>query len=362
MKSIIPLLIAFSLLLIPSQAFAKTTDPRPIAIQGAMPEEVQYFLEVMNEYDTETFDSYTYYIGKIDSIPVVVSRTEVGMVNAAASTTLLIEKYNPRAIINQGTSGGHDPDLHRYDIVVGEKAINFGKILTNHKDEGTGMSPDSWKIWSTTIRVDGEKVSFPYFEPDPTLYKAAMGVAEKYTHGKVVSGVIGSADEWNRELDRIKWIHENAGTSVEEMETAAAAQTAKVLQVPFLGIRILSNSEWYPDEVYEPETSGKYCAEFVIEVLKATSQADFSYKPEIVVPENQVKINNGKRMVPLRSIMIKLGADVKWDPALGKVIVNHDGYVVEFKSGENEYSTLENGITWVELEWLQERFDFEVSY
>nr|WP_156920535.1 hypothetical protein [Thermicanus aegyptius] len=77
--------------------------------------EVKYFLEQMQDYRTETFGSYTYYTEKTGSIPVVVSRTDW-----YASTMLLIEKYNPKDIINQGTAGGHDPDLQRY--------VNYGKF------------------------------------------------------------------------------------------------------------------------------------------------------------------------------------------------------------------------------------------
>ena len=58
----------------------------------------------------------------------------------------------------------------------------------------------------------------------------------------MVEGTIGSADVWNNELDRIQFFHERYGTSVEEMEAASVAQIASQLNVPFLGIRILSNN------------------------------------------------------------------------------------------------------------------------
>ena len=45
-----------------------------------------------------------------------------------------------------------------------------------------------------------------------------------YKNGKVVVGTIGTADQWNRELQRIKFIHERYGTSAEEMETVAGQQ------------------------------------------------------------------------------------------------------------------------------------------
>ena len=57
-----------------------------------------------------------------------------------------------------------------------------------------------------------------------------------------MEGVIGSADVWNSELDRIRYFHDRYQTSVEEMETASAAQIAAEFKVPFVGIRVLSNN------------------------------------------------------------------------------------------------------------------------
>ncbi|MFP3488578.1 5'-methylthioadenosine nucleosidase, partial [Staphylococcus sp. SIMBA_130] len=86
------------------------------------------------------------------------------------------------------------------------------------------------------------------------LLAAANEVKDDYQKGKVVEGTIGSADVWNNEIDRINWFHEKYGTSVEEMEGAAGAQIAQAYDVPFLGIRILSNNKVNGGE-YNPNTA-----------------------------------------------------------------------------------------------------------
>ena len=53
--------------------------------------------------------------------------------------------------------------------------------------------------------------------------------------------MIGSADVEQR-ADRIRYFHDRHQTSVEEMETASAAQIAAEFKVPFVGIRVLSNN------------------------------------------------------------------------------------------------------------------------
>src|SRR6266487_2156037 len=71
-------------------------------------------------------------------------RTLKGLSNAAAATALAAERYHPVAIINQGTAGGHEPDLHVYDIVLGTDAVNLGSFKTGYRVRGQGSSASEW--------------------------------------------------------------------------------------------------------------------------------------------------------------------------------------------------------------------------
>ena len=104
------------------------------------------------------------------------------------------------------------------------------------------------------------------FKGDEQLLTAAESVKHLYQKGRVVKGVIGSGEIWNSELDRIQWFHRQYGTSVEEMETASAAQIAGFFQIPFLGIRVLSNNITN-DGAYDAKT-GEACQQYVYEVVK----------------------------------------------------------------------------------------------
>ena len=77
---------------------------------------------------------------------------------------------------------------------------------------------------------------------NPTLLEVARSVRSSYARGTVGDGIIGSSDMWIDELDRVAQFHERFGTSVEEMETASAAQVAAQVAVPFVGIRVLSDN------------------------------------------------------------------------------------------------------------------------
>ncbi|WP_281975386.1 5'-methylthioadenosine/S-adenosylhomocysteine nucleosidase [Halobacillus litoralis] len=249
----------------------KATEQKPIIVQGPMPIEAENFAEKLNNVEEEKSGTFVFYKGTVDDYPVIVTKTGKGMENTAAATAVAIEKYDPAAIINQGTSGGHDPELHVFDIVLGERTTNIGSLKTAHKEDGEGIEPRDWipmdlMASEGSAGEDPDAENIRYFEGDETLLEAANAVKDTHEKGKVVEGTIGSADVWNNEVDRIQWFHEKYGTSVEEMEGAAAAQIAKAYETPYLGIRILSNNKVNGGE-YNPNTA-EANQDYVYEVVK----------------------------------------------------------------------------------------------
>ncbi|WLR61742.1 5'-methylthioadenosine/S-adenosylhomocysteine nucleosidase [Pseudalkalibacillus hwajinpoensis] len=243
----------------PESSAEQEKTERPIIVQGPMPIEAEEFAQKLENVTEENSGSFVFYKGTVDDYPVIVTKTGKGMENTAAATALAIEKYNPIAIINQGTSGGHDPELDVFDIVLGQRTTNTGSLKTTNLAENEGIEPTEWKPMDLmasegSAGEDPDAENIRYFDGDKDLLAAANAVKEEYTKGKVVEGTIGSADVWNNEIDRIKWFHENYGTSVEEMEGAAGAQIAQAFDVPFLGIRILSNNKVNGGE-YNPNTA-----------------------------------------------------------------------------------------------------------
>lgn len=247
------------------------SSKQPILIQGPMPIEAEKLADKLENVKKEKSSIYEFYIGTVNDYPVIVSKTSKGMENTAAATAIAVEKYNPIAIINQGTSGGHDPDLHVFDIVLGKRSVNIGSLKTGNRAENEGIDPTAWipmdlMASEGSAGEDPDAENIRYYKGDKDLLQAAKAVKDKHTKGQVVEGTIGSADVWNNEVDRINWFHEKYGTSVEEMETASAAQIAKGYDVPFLGIRILSNNTVNGGE-YNPNTATAN-QKYVYEVVK----------------------------------------------------------------------------------------------
>jgi len=247
------------------------TFERPVVVQGAMDVEIKKLAGALENVKEEKVQGWTFWSGTLDGYPVVISKTLKGVSNAAAATVLAAERYHPVAIINQGTAGGHEPDLHVFDIVLGTDAVNLGSFKTGYRALGQGSNFADW-VPLDLMRSEGSAGQDPNarsmrrFHGDEGLLAAARKARGLYRKGRVVEGVIGSSEIWNSEIDRIRGFHDRFGTTAEEMETASAAQIAGLFQIPFLGIRVVSNNITNGG-TYDAAT-GEACQEYVYDVVR----------------------------------------------------------------------------------------------
>lgn len=211
---------------------------RPIVIMCAMDVEAEFLIAKLANVKTCNVNKYKFFEGMINDYPVVICCCKVMTINAAVATYIAIEKYNPIAIISQGTAGAHGRNVHKGDIVVGEKCVNISSFRSPTKIEGEGSNSLDWELLNF---ISGEEDKLEYQDGDQHLLELAKQV--EYVNGKVHFGIIGSGDGWNRETDRILWLHENYGTLCEEMEGIAVYIIANNFEIPVLGIRIISNNE-----------------------------------------------------------------------------------------------------------------------
>jgi adenosylhomocysteine nucleosidase len=253
----------------PAAPSAKVVQPHPaadIVVQGAVDSELQPLLQALEGKEPIQIAAWTFWRGRIAGQTVIVSRTEVGSVNAVAATTLAIVNFRPRLIINQGTAGAAVPDLKLFDIVVGDSTVDYGAFRSVHADAGAGVDLSRWTPMPHRLRLDGgERVPFDRFPGDAAAVEAALQIPNP--RGRVMKGVIGTAFEFNREVDRLAWMNKTYGVVSEDMESAYAAGTAAGFKTPFVAIRIISDSDFLGTE-FQP-VAGEYCAAFVLELIRA---------------------------------------------------------------------------------------------
>jgi adenosylhomocysteine nucleosidase len=239
--------------------------PTDLVVQGAVDTELQPLLAALEDKEEIQIAAWTFWRGRIGARRVVVSRTEVGAMNASVATTLAIAHFRPRLIINQGTAGALHPDLALYDIVVGEATVDYGAFRSARAGAGDGVKQSRWTPMPTMLRLDGkERTAFPQFPGDQAATQVAVQTPNP--RGRVVKGTIGSAFEFNREIDRLVWINKTYGAVSEDMESAFAAGTAAGFGTRLLAIRIISDSEFRSTEFMR--IAGEYCAAFVLDVIK----------------------------------------------------------------------------------------------
>ena len=208
----------------PSSAPAVTVQPAgqaglgaDLVVQGAVDTELQPLLAALEEKEQIQIAAWTFWRGRLGGRRVVISRTEVGPMNAAVATALAVTHFRPRLIINQGTAGALDPSLRVYDIVAGEATVDYGAFRSTHADAGAGVDHARWTPMPTFLRLDGkERVEFRQFPGDRETLLAALDTPNP--RGRVVKGVIGSAFEFNREIDRLMWVNKTYGVVSEDME------------------------------------------------------------------------------------------------------------------------------------------------
>lgn len=245
-----------------------TTQPS-ILIQGAMETETNYLIEQLSDAQCVTLGNWKFFTGFLgkNKEPVIISQTYMGMVNAAAATSLALTYFSPNVVINQGIAGGHDTAFHLGNIVIGERIVPMAAMMWEIREAGAGIDVEGFEplkleIYNKKKQATERVTDFPC---DTRLVEIAEQMDTPY-HAR--RGVIGSADEWNNQLDRIALIRERYQTVAEEMESAATAQLCMSYGVPFIGLRILSNSI-VNDEAYDESVATdiqKYVVSYVEEL------------------------------------------------------------------------------------------------
>ena len=189
-----------------------------------------------------------------------------GVANAAAVTALAMERFRPRLVISQGTAGGHDPKFKTCDLIIGTKTVNQSawKAVYSAKDSGVDYRALTKSGVFAYDKNVGKFTQEVYHNCDAKFIEAALAIKNSYTQGRVTSGIIGTSDSWNTQIDRVLFLREFYGSLAEEMEGDAVAQICQTYDVPFADVRVLSNTVFEGDNPWDTSV-GAACQQFVID-------------------------------------------------------------------------------------------------
>jgi adenosylhomocysteine nucleosidase len=213
-------------------------DPKPVGVLGAMAIEVEGLQRQMKDAKERTVRGVRFVTGTLAGRRVVLAQSGIGGVNAGVATALMLEHFDPAAVLFTGIGGGLDPDLGPLDIVIGRETayLDFGEAAAG------GFRP-----FPTVNPADGKSnpVSFP---ADPDLLAAAERAAKTVDLAKttarrprVVTGVIVTGNQFVASPAKRDELRKVFKAEAAEMEGAAVAQVCWQSRVPCLIVRSLSD-------------------------------------------------------------------------------------------------------------------------
>lgn len=201
---------------------------KTIAVIGAMDCEVEMLRNLLCETEEVDIGRFCIWKGKIGTNSVIVVKSGVGKVNAAACTQFLADKFSPDYIINTGIAGGVSKGLSVGDVVLATHLVQYDFDVTAlGYAKGymcTGVNPDK-----PTIFYADESLS-SHFEKSAEMVGTTLH-----------RGVIASGDMFVANADKKKEIAEMFNASAVEMEGAAIAQCAYLNNIPFVIVRAISD-------------------------------------------------------------------------------------------------------------------------
>ena len=252
-----------------SAAQAQKFDETPrVAVISAFEAEWQAHQRAMgDDARPHTDNGVTFVTGVIEGRDVVLFLSGVGMVNAAMTTQLAIDRFNVSAIVFSGIAGGVDPALGIGDIVVAEEWGSYlHMVLAREGADGYTLPPFFPRPFPNygmifphplTVRREGAVTAEEkfWFAADAGLLADARRAGEGLTLERCDAagaclgaapevivggrGVSGSAFVDNAGFRR--YVFETFDASLLDMESAAVAQVAYANAVPFIAIRSLSD-------------------------------------------------------------------------------------------------------------------------
>ena len=241
-----------------------------------MPSETDGLVSRLEDAHVETVGGWTFWRGLIDGRPAIVSKTMKGEANVAAATAIAVEHFHPAAIVNEGTAGGHDPQLHVYDIVLGTYAVNLGSFKTGRRDRGTGSNPLDWTPLDLlasegSAGMDPNARTMRRFRADDRL----LAVGRK-REGHVSPRTRRQWRDWvERRVEQRARSHRADAPRVRDERRghgdSVRGPGRERLGIPFLGIRVVSNNITNGGDVRRP--GGRSLSGVCILVVKAYVRA-----------------------------------------------------------------------------------------
>lgn len=220
-----------------------------IGIIVAMDKEMALLLPHLEDLHTRKVNGYEFHTGRSGNREVVAVKCGIGKVNAAIATLTMIEQFKPNMIINTGVAGGTGGKARIMDVVVASRVAYHD-------------------VWCGPDTIHGQAAECPRFFVCPLPDDVVNGIPG------VKRGLIASGDIFvaHREVvDKILATYPDAVAV--DMESAAIAHVCHLKKVPFVCLRVISDTPGdVEDNMAQYESFWSDAPEKTFEVLKTLIQ------------------------------------------------------------------------------------------
>lgn len=226
-----------------------------IAIIGAMEEEVELLRAAVSNPKTTTIANSEYTEGTYEGKEVVLLKSGIGKVNAAMSTTILLNEFKPDVVINTGSAGGFDETLEVGAIVISDE-------VRHHDVDATIFGYEMGQVPQMPAA----------FKSDAKLMAVAEAAVNTIGEHQAATGLITTGDSFMNDPARVAVVRQQFPTAkAAEMEAAAVAQVCYQFNTPFVVIRALSDIAGKESNVSFDEflpVAAKHSTQVVLETVK----------------------------------------------------------------------------------------------
>ncbi len=198
-----------------------------IGIIVAMTVEFELVATIIENKVERKVNDFLFLEGQVGTKTVIVMKSGIGKVCSAVGAAEMIRVFQPDYILNTGVAGGIDASLRVMDMVVGKSVVYHDVWCGEGNDYG---------------QVQGMP---PYFPADSKLLQTVRELQQKVV---LREGIICSGDRFITDAAELALIKKNfpAGMAV-DMESGAIAQTCYIYGVPFLSLRMISDTPGIKD-------------------------------------------------------------------------------------------------------------------
>lgn len=193
----------------------------------ALDVEVEGIKKMMDNKEERTVAKIPFAKGEIFGQEVVCCECGIGKVNAAMSTQIMIDLYQPDVIVNSGIAGSLSKDIRIGDIVISDDCVQ-------HDMDGTEMGDQPGEICFN----DERRIYIPADKATANLLTRACGVLEDTA---VFRGRIASGDIFVTAHERRQRIADMFQSLACEMEGAAVGTVCYRNGMPYAILRCISD-------------------------------------------------------------------------------------------------------------------------